>query len=1259
MAGTTELPQPKYVDFREYILFQVQRTRSLVRQTDMLLLTSTAIAAVFFTLFLFTLLDHWAFTLGLPVWLRWTGFSSVLGILGASTAIFLRTSAGRQVSSLFAARALERAESKLQNSLLTLVDLDQSDRPSSAAIRSSLEKRAALALNDLDVDHAVDRRPLLHRIYALLLGVLLLFGYAFIAQKSVAESVYRIMLPWTQAAPPTQTKLLDIQPGNVTVSSGTHVEVSTFIDGKTPDKVWVVYSTADERIVNERVELLPTEEGLGKFTGVIAGENGRGVDQQTTYYLAAGDGRSETFTVSVRPAPHVKISGIELTPPTYTGRPPRSQTIGAIDALEGTAVTLRGETNIPVETAWIQLFNSEAAEDRSGQLPLTITDGTKLSGNWTLKIRDDGTYPRFYRIECETSEGDREASPPMHAMIIRPDARPEVQLLAPTSDLERPLNATVPLLIEAFDPDFQLSGLSVQVERQGQLLSSELLDVAGQRKVRVKHALELKRLPLKVGDILSFWVEARDNREPQANRRMTSKLRIRITEPVSEEEAEAQRKEDEAKQEPESAENQPQQNPETEDAPASEQMTPPSEEAADSDGDEGNESQQEGGEGEESKQSGQQSEPGDKESKQKQPGGKKPNGNGDSSEESSNQPGEGDSDQQGEPEFDPDGADDDRVLEKMIEQMQQDGKQPKEGDNSGDNPNPDNPANGENQGNNSPENPDPNDSGDTMPPENTPPGESAEEPNNSEKMNPDDPNGEPGDNPQNGEQPKAEPLPEGDNTPDQNEGTGEQMQPDQQKGTDPQKSTGGDQNSNEPGNESDSTAGEPAGGDETGESAGSQPGEMTDEPKDGSTKPGPGEKPSNDSGDMNSEPRPSDTDPGGEKTPGKKPGEGEATPGKGNETGPTERDPNQDPNAPDAQNPLDRPDDAMQPDGSGDKNSSSQPDGQQSQPGGKTSDSQSKPDGQSPGDEKSAKPSGQQQNSGKSPQNPDQQPPGERPSGPSPDTKTNPERSDSPMSDQPGQDGAPQSPDNQSGKGDSPSQEGGGDSKSSDQGKSDSPGNSPGKGNSPGEGQSDSEGAPSDKPGKGSGKPGKGKGQADPNREGGGASGTQEGMQEGMQEGAGNARGGDGATDGKQNPASSGGEGAGGNKQEPDYSMEDRRKAAELVLNQLEKDLQRGDVDPELLEELGWDKDNLKQFQRRMSDYLRNQNGAEEQSLKQRQFDEMLRNMRLDGKRNAREGQSGGFESPDEFAPNLTPAPPEYRELEEAYKRSLSGAKGK
>ena len=272
-------------------------------------------------------------------------------------------------------------------------------------------------------------------------------------------------------------------------------------------------------------------------------------------------------------------------------------------------------------------------------------------------------------------------------------------------------------------------------------------------------------------------------------------------------------------------------------------------------------------------------------------------------------------------------------------------------------------------------------------------------------------------------------------------------------------------------------------------------------------------------------------------------------------------------------------------------------------------------------------PSDSPEQNGDSPQSAPDKPPGAQPP--------------QPNQPEPPQPNGPQ-PDRQNKQPDSPGQ---GQGESQPPGEGQEPGQSSGKGDSPS--QQPSEQAGEGQPGQGQTP---GQGSESPNKTG---AGGQPGEQGGPQQ-PGHARGGQGSGE-QGTPAQPGSEhGQGTSSQKHDqFSLEDRKKAAELVLNQLEEDLKRGDVDENLLKDLGWEKDNLKQFQQRMADYLRRQQQGNENDLKQKQFDEMLKNIRLGGDRGARTGNQSGRSNTDEFAPTLTPAPPEYRELEQAFRRSL------
>lgn len=116
------------------------------------------------------------------------------------------------------------------------------------------------------------------------------------------------------------------------------------------------------------------------------------------------------------------------------------------------------------------------------------------------------------------------------------------------------------------------------------------------------------------------------------------------------------------------------------------------------------------------------------------------------------------------------------------------------------------------------------------------------------------------------------------------------------------------------------------------------------------------------------------------------------------------------------------------------------------------------------------------------------------------------------------------------------------------------------------------------------------------------------------------------------------------------------------MLNRLEEDLQRGEVDRELLDRLGWTKEDLQRFSDRLRQQLQSldEAGAEETPASQarrRQFEEMLKSLDLRTPQESRAGREGG-RATEGVGSREVPVPAEYREAYEAFTRSLSKHRG-
>src|SRR5690606_26252 len=130
--------------------------------------------------------------------------------------------------------------------------------------------------------------------------VVLFCLYTFTTPKELGPTLQRVLMPLAEVAPPTKTKLVDIQPGTTTVSAGDNVAISAMVSGTQPDVVRMYYqSQNDDFWVPEDLNR-PTQE-FGSWQTTL-----HEVQRPFKYYLAANDFKSETYHVDVTAAPLVE-----------------------------------------------------------------------------------------------------------------------------------------------------------------------------------------------------------------------------------------------------------------------------------------------------------------------------------------------------------------------------------------------------------------------------------------------------------------------------------------------------------------------------------------------------------------------------------------------------------------------------------------------------------------------------------------------------------------------------------------------------------------------------------------------------------------------------------------------------------------------------------------------------------------------------------------------------------------------------------------
>ncbi len=206
---------------------------------------------------------------------------------------------------------------------------------------------------------------------------------------------------------------------------------------------------------------------------------------------------------------------IELTYryPAYTGLAPRTVagTNGEVSAPAGTEVVLKTRSDREVERAEI-VVNDET-------LPLKVEGKRELTGSFVAK--KTGRYHFVF-----DSHKVRSVVGPDISLNVEVDAAPQVTLLTPATELEVDPGQQVTLKYEASD-DYGLSGVALMFRTPGsQQETSVPLPREDGRRSKGTYTWDLSRFPLKPGDRITYYIEAKDNDAVEGPKRGVSRTQV-------------------------------------------------------------------------------------------------------------------------------------------------------------------------------------------------------------------------------------------------------------------------------------------------------------------------------------------------------------------------------------------------------------------------------------------------------------------------------------------------------------------------------------------------------------------------------------------------------------------------------------------------------------------------------------------------------------------------------------------------------------
>ncbi len=407
-----------------------------------------------------------------------------------------------RLSVLFVAREIERAVPELKNSLISYV---QCRRDTPAKVRSLLRRRAYPLVRSVD-PHLLSWRGLAVRLsWAVVAAVMAFTLYGVLSPKSAIASVARLFAPAADILAPTRTRIVEVEPGDVTMLRGQPLAVRARIGGlrakgETPERVALLW---DGLTFSDRTVVLAE----GKDDWWVA--ELPAVLESGTYRVVAGDACSKRYRIDVNPRPAVTAVRCRLSPPAYTGLPVRTIDDGNLDVPARTRIELTAMTSLPAREGYLERASGGRIWMKS------LASANALSAEFEATRSD--SYQILFETNCYDRTPDpqrfsfRTEAPVTYRIVCRADGVPEARILEPANVLRVEPDAILDVAYEAGD-DYGLVALALRHKVDGAGGGRIPLPVeAGARKAAASLRWELEGLSLRAGNVVEYHVEATDN----------------------------------------------------------------------------------------------------------------------------------------------------------------------------------------------------------------------------------------------------------------------------------------------------------------------------------------------------------------------------------------------------------------------------------------------------------------------------------------------------------------------------------------------------------------------------------------------------------------------------------------------------------------------------------------------------------------------------------------------------------------------------
>jgi hypothetical protein len=339
----------------------------------------------------------------------------------------------------------------------------------------------------------------------------------------------RLFLPERELPPYSPYQFL-LDPAEPKVIYGKALAVSAEITGASLEdaEVQLLTRPAGSRGSAE-VDRLPVFREAGQRYG----QKLEGVTSPLEIAFAIGRARSAWLPVEILWQPQLEKSEVTITPPSYARRKVQTGALtGEVRGLRGSTVVLRLTSNRPLSGGVL-----EAREENSPEVVEKVSGRPLTSDMRTVEFRWDIARDCRWTVDLRDIRGTRMAEPVRFAQRVVPDEKPTIDLISPGPVAMATPSTALQLEWQVGD-DLGLDRASwVRTADGFRDRVTEFPAAGGETTFQIRREIQLASLGVKPGQMLEFFVEARDRNPSLMGVSSSQPARVQI---ISEEDYAAQ-----------------------------------------------------------------------------------------------------------------------------------------------------------------------------------------------------------------------------------------------------------------------------------------------------------------------------------------------------------------------------------------------------------------------------------------------------------------------------------------------------------------------------------------------------------------------------------------------------------------------------------------------------------------------------------------------------------------------------------------------